>query len=149
MPIVSLLRILEKHFPDRAFTVLNALMVGGEAGITSADHGYKLVELAEIARKDEDAVQFFSSVAFNPLSWKEQLPESSTFKQAFREFVREYGHRAIYELDIINPRWKEDPSYLMDIIRSTLNTADLDKLKAEQKEKYEQAWLEIKNKVPS
>jgi|GEM_PF-5338649 len=124
-------------------------MVGGAAGITSADHGYRLLELAGIARRDNDAAQFFGSTDFDPLSWEERLPERSAFKQVFREFIREYGHRAVYELDIINPRWQEDPSYLMDIIRSTINTADFGKLKAEQKEKYERAWLEIKDKVPS
>lgn len=149
VPVGSLLRVLTKYFADRAPTVLNALMVGGAAGITSADHGYRLVELAGIARRDKDAVQFFAGTAFDPLSWEEQLPERSTFKQAFREFIREYGHRAVYELDIINSRWKEDPSYLMGIIRSTINTADLGKLKAEQKEKFERSWLEIKEKVPS
>ncbi len=149
MPVVSLSRILEKYFPDRALAVLNALMVGGEAGITSADHGYRLVDLAGIARRDQDAVQFLTGASFDPLAWEKQLPERSTFKQAFREFIREYGHRAVYELDIINPRWKEDPAYLLGIIRSTINTADLDKLKTEQKEKFERAWLEIQDKVPS
>lgn len=149
LPVVSLLRILEKYFPDSTLTVLNALMVGGEAGITSAEHGYRLVELAEIARRDNDAVQFFAGASFDPFSWEERLPEKSPFKRAFREFIERYGHRAVYELDIINPRWKEDPSYLMEIIRSTINTADLSKLKAEQKEKFELAWLEIKAKVPA
>lgn len=68
---------------------------------------------------------------------------------AFREFIQEFGHRAVYELDIINPRWKEDPSYIMGIICSTLDTADLSNLKAEQKEKFEQGWQEIKHNVPA
>ncbi len=46
----------------------------------------------------------------------------------------EYGHRAVYELDIINPRWQEDPSYLLDMIRTTMATANLDDLRARQKE---------------
>ena len=171
MPLLALFRILVKYFSERTFMVLNALMVGGASGITSADHGYRLVELAEIARRDKDAVQFFAGTAFDSaqsisdmtfdatqlfagtafdsLSWEEQLPEGSPFKQSFRDFIGEYGHRAVYELDIINPRWKEDPSYLMGIIQSTINTADLGKLRAEQKEKFERAWLEIKDKVPS
>lgn len=147
-PIGSLLKVLSKYFGDRAPTVLNALMVGGEARITSADQGYRLVELAEIARQDNDALRFFEGTAFDPFTWEEQLPEGSPFKQAFREFIREFGHRAVYELDIINPRWKEDPSYLLDIIRSTKDTADLNKLKAAQTEKCEAAWREIKDKVP-
>jgi len=146
--IVGLFEILMEYFAYRTPMIINGLMVGGTADITSADQGYKLVELAEIARQDNDAVQFLTGPAFEPMSW-EVLPEGSPFKLAFREFLKEYGHRAVYELDIINPRWKEDPSYLMDIIRSTIKTADLAKLKAKQKEKFEQAWREIENNVPS
>lgn len=148
-PIMSLYKILSKYFSaDRVATVLNALMVGGAAGITSADHGYRLVELAEIARRDNDAANFFADADFDPLSWEEQLPERSSFKQAFREFIGDFGHRAVYELDIMNPRWIEDPTYLLGIIRSTINTADLKKLRAVQKEKCERVWLEVKDKVP-
>ncbi|MDR3585859.1 MAG: PEP-utilizing enzyme, partial [Desulfosporosinus sp.] len=148
MAIGGLINILMEYFAYRTPMIINGLMVGGTVDITSADHGYKLVELAEIARQDNDAVQFLTGPAFDPMGW-EVLPERSPFKQAFREFLKEYGHRAVYEFDIINPRWKEDPSYLMDIIRSTIKTADLAKLRAKQKGKFEQAWQEIENKVPS
>lgn len=147
-PVGSLMRLLSKYFGDKAPAVLNALMVGGKARITSADQGYRLVELAEIARRDNDAFQFLTGTTFKPFAWEEKLPDNSRFKQTFRDFMIEFGHRAVYELDIINPRWKEDPSYLLDIIRSTINTADLNKLRTEQKEKFEQAWLEIKARVP-
>lgn len=72
VPVGSLLKVLGKYFADRTPTVLNALMVGGEAGITSADHGYRLVELAEIARKDDDAIQFFAGAPFDPLSCEDE-----------------------------------------------------------------------------
>lgn len=145
----SLFAVLTKYLGARGGVVFNALMVGGEAGITSADHGYRLVELAELARRDRDAARFFNSPDYNPLAWEEQLPEGSPFKQAFRAFLHEYGHRAVYELDIMNPRWEEDPTYLLDIIRSTIDTADIDKLRADQKEKYARAWQEIKAAVPA
>lgn len=148
VPVGTLLKNLTKYFGDRAPVVLNALMVGGEADIPSADHGYQLVQLAEIARRDDDAVQFFAPEDLDLLSWKEQLPEGSAFKQAFQDYIKAYGHRAVNELDIINPRWNEDPSYLLDIIRSTIGTADLSKLRAQQKEKSERIWLEIKAQVP-
>ncbi|EHQ89643.1 PEP/pyruvate-binding domain-containing protein [Desulfosporosinus youngiae] len=148
LPVGGLMKILSKYFGERAPMLLNALMVGGSAGITSADHGYRLVELAEIARRDNDAAQYFGSTAFDPIDW-EGLPEHSAFKQEFREFIKEYGHRAVYELDIMNPRWNEDPSYLLNIIGSTIHTADLSQFKAKQKEKFEQAWQEIERIVPA
>lgn len=148
LPVIFLLPTLNKYFEGRELMMLNALMVGGTEGITSADQGYRLVELAEIAKKDADAAKYLSGTSFDPLAW-EELPECSPFKRTFREFIEEYGHRAVYELDIINPRWNEDPTYLLGIIQSTMNTADVGKLRAEQRDKQERAWLEIKDKVPA
>lgn len=149
MPVVALIKKLGRYFPDRALAVVNGLMIGGEAAITSADHGYRLVELAGIARKDQDAVRFFTAPSFAPISWQDRLPDGSPFKRAFRDFLDAYGHRAIYELDIINPRWNEDPTYLLEIIKSTLNTADLQTFRAGQREKWRQAWQQIEKKVPA
>ncbi|AGF55861.1 pyruvate,water dikinase [Clostridium saccharoperbutylacetonicum] len=146
MPVFMLIQSLNKYFEGRELMMLNALMIGGTDGITSAEHGYRLVELAEIARKDVDAAKYLSEISFDALGWRE-LPDNSPFKKAFCEFVKEYGHRAVYELDIINPRWNEEQTYLLGIIQSTVNIADISKLRKEQKEKREQVWKEIKDKV--
>lgn len=148
MPVVALVRKLSRFFPDRALAIINGLMVGGDAAITSADHGYRLVELAGIARRDEEAYRFFTAPHFAPLSWRRRLSERSSFKQAFDKFLDDYGHRAVYELDIINPRWNEDPSYLLDVISSTLHTAELQSFKERQKEKRRQTWRQIEETVP-
>ncbi len=147
-PLMLLLQKLAGYLGPRTMIVLNGLMVGGESGITSADHGYCLIELARLAREDQDARQYLTSNKFDARSWEADLPERAPFKEEFRKFIKQYGHRAVYELDIINPRWKEDPSYLMDIIRSTMPTANPDQWKALQKEKFDQAWQEVTEKVP-
>jgi len=148
MPVVSLLQKLYEYFGSRAFKILNGLMVGGQAGITSADHGYRLLEMAELARRDEAAVRYLTTAAFNPFLWDEALPESSPFKQAFRAFIEDYGHRGVYELDIINPRWKEDPTYLLDTIKDTMDTASLGNLRAQQEVQFERTWQEVAEAVP-
>ena len=125
MPVMLLIRKLAPYFPDRAFFAVNSLMVGGKASITSADHGYRLVELAGIAQKDPDAVCFFNASPFIPDTWRDSLPEDSSFRQAFLAFLDDYGHRALYELDLINPRWNEDQTYLLEIIQSNLGNCDL------------------------
>lgn len=144
---MMLVNALEKHFPAKGNAMTNAIMAGS-GNITSALHGYRLVELAEIARNDPDARRFFSTAPFNPLLWEKDLSDKSPFKQSFRNFLAEYGHRGVYEADIINPRWREDPSYLLHIIRSTIETADAGAIKARQKEKSDRAWQEIKQKLP-
>ncbi len=148
MPILSLLQNLYKYFGSRANEALNGLMVGGQTGITSADHGYRLLELAELARRDEAAVRYLKDAASDLILWEKELPESSPFKQAFRTFIEEYGHRGVYEMDIINPRWKEDPTYLLDIIKDTMDTGRLGNLRAQQELQFERAWQEVVETVP-
>ncbi len=147
--MMLLLQKLTGYLGPGIMIVLNGLMVGGKAGITSADHGYRLMELAQLACRDEAVIQYFDGNNLNSRFWEEDLPDSSDFKKKFRDFIKEYGHRAVYELDIINPRWEEDPSYLMDIIKSTMADANSEQWKVGQKEKFEQAWREVTAKVPN
>lgn len=145
--MTSLIKALEKYFPGQGKIQANALMAGG-GDITSAQQGYRLVEMAEIAREDPAARRFFALQPFSPLSWEEMLPEDSLFKQSLRSFLDEYGHRAVYELEIINPRWREDPGYLLEVVKDTMETADLAKIRARQRETAERAWREVSEKVP-
>lgn len=145
-PNLMLTKVLEKSFPDIGNGLANALLAGA-AKITSAEHGYRLVELAEMARNDPDAKTFFSAPEYEPLAWEKELPDASAFKREFRKFLDDYGHRAVYEMDLINPRWREDPTYLLNIIRSTLETSDIGKIRHSQREKREKAWAEVK-KLP-
>ncbi|HEY8910735.1 MAG TPA: PEP/pyruvate-binding domain-containing protein [Desulfosporosinus sp.] len=145
--ISPLVKGLERYFPGKGKAVANALMAG-KGDITSAAHGYRLVEMAEIARGDTAARRFFSAEPFDPLLWDKELPEESPFKQSLRNFQTEYGHRGVYEMDIINPRWREDPSYLLNVVRSTMGTADLGKIKARQKEKSDEIMRKVNQRVP-
>lgn len=145
--INSFVKVLEKYFPGKGKAVVNALMAG-RAEITSAEHGYRLLEMGEIALGDNSARRFFSAELFDPLLWEKELPEGSPFKQSLQNYLTEFGHRGVYEMDIINPSWREDPSYLLNVVRSTMETADLDKIKARQKEKATETMLEVRQKVP-
>ena len=147
MPLIELLQKLAEYLGERTMLVANGLMVGGQARITSADLGYRLMELAQIARRDNAARQVLQGHHFDPSRWKTELPEGSPFKESFRRFIGEFGHRAVFELDIINPRWHEDPSYLFDIILGSMAEADIEKLKAEQAEKFGQAWRQVAHHV--
>lgn len=147
VPYIMLVSVLEKHFPAKGNAMANAIMAGN-GFITSAQHGYRLVEMAEIARNDADARKFFTAEPFSPLLWDKYLPDNSPFKKSFCNFLADYGHRGVYELEIMNPRWREDPSYLLHIIRSTIETADAGAIKARQKEKADRAWQEINQKLP-
>ncbi len=148
MPMISLIQKLFAYLGERTMIMANGLMVGGEAGITSADHGYRLLELSRIAIKDQAARHYLQGADYAAWRWEQALPDGSPFKTALAAFINDFGHRAVYEMDIINPRWQEDPSYLFEMIKSMMAEANLDQWKAGQAEKYQQAWQELAEKVP-
>jgi len=142
--------LLERYFPGRGQTLANALLAGRET-TTSAEHGYRLVDLARIAAADPDALDFLNSEQADPLSWRKALPGSSPFRREFSSFLDEFGHRGVYEWDIRNPRWGEDPSWLLEVIRSNLNSMQsgaIDRLKQRQRETSEKAWQEVVSRIP-
>jgi len=146
-PNLKLVDKLKKHFKSQGNSLATAVLAGS-AHITSAQQGYRLVELAQLVREDLEAKKFFLSQPFDPLNWDNALPDNSLFKKAFIDFLDEFGHRGVYELEIINPRWRENPSYLLEIIKNSIETADLNKIKELQKIKADQAWEEISDKLP-
>ncbi len=143
---MMLVNTLEKHFLGKGNAMANAIMAGS-GDITSAQHGYHLLEMAEIARNDPDARRFFAAEPFNPLLWDKDLPDNSLFRRSFLDFLAEYGHRGIYEAEVMNPRWREDPTYLLNIIRSSMVAADFSAIKTRQKDKADKAWQVIKQKM--
>ncbi len=142
-----LIKTLEKDFPGRGRSVANSLLAG-KAKITSAEHGYRLLELAQIARNDPAARPFFNSKPFMPEEWRTKLPASSQFRQTFDEYLNKYGHRGIYELEIMNPRWREDQSYLLNFVNYMLVSADYNRMRDEQEKKGTEVWQKVRNRVP-
>jgi len=133
---------LNKHFPGKGMALANALMLG-QGKITSAEQGYRLMQLADSAKKDPVTYGYFREKPFDPLAWESKLQENSAFKKSFREFLDEFGHRAVYEGDIRNPHWKEDPSYLLKIIADLMDSPEYQEIRDKQKERNKQAWREI------
>lgn len=119
---------------------LAARLLTGAGSITSADHGYALHDLAGIARRDAAALAWLRSDAA-ATTW-ESLPSDSPFRIGLRKFLDEYGHRSVYEGDVMNPRWSEDPSFLVDQLRIFVEQPESDpRLLARRVN--EDAWREL------
>jgi rifampicin phosphotransferase len=65
------------------------------------------------------------------------------------DFLRDFGHRSVYEADLLNPRWIEDPSWILEQIRlikeqpparDPRNAATETRRKAEQELKQRCGW---------
>ncbi|NJD53490.1 MAG: pyruvate, phosphate dikinase [Candidatus Methanoperedens sp.] len=141
-----LVQALEKDFPGRGAALANSLLAGASE-ITSAQHGYRLIELGKIVQMDKVALKYFTAEPFKPSAWKDEIPEDSRFRREFEEFLKDYGHRGVYEIDLLNPRWGEDPRYLLEIIRAqVLSPANIDH-RAVQEAKRKAAEKEISGKL--
>jgi pyruvate,water dikinase len=112
--------LLSWRFPDRGMALATALLAGG-GGVTTAEQGYRLYDLAATARKDSAAREWLGRMPCDPHGWQ-HLPDDSLFRAEMAAFLDEFGHRAVYETDMANPRWNEDPSYLLDQVRYLLAT---------------------------
>jgi phosphohistidine swiveling domain-containing protein len=91
---------------------LLARLLAGSGEVTSAEQGYHIVDLARAAQRDPAALAWLRRR--EPAQSWEQLPASSPFRAELARFLADFGHRAVYEADIINPRWIDDPGYILD-----------------------------------
>ncbi|HYF76360.1 MAG TPA: PEP/pyruvate-binding domain-containing protein [Symbiobacteriaceae bacterium] len=115
--------LLVRVAPDRAAALILGLLAGS-GRVSSAEHGYRLYDLARAAAHDAAAMAYLTGAPMSPQGWRE-LPPSSPFRQALEAFLDEYGHRAVYEGELSNPRWREDPTYLLVQVRDLAVTGKL------------------------
>ena len=142
----TLTDILEKYFPDEAEAVANGLL-SGYADLTTANNGYQLFELAECVEHDPAAQAFFRGDPFVADDWI-ALPDNSLFKKRFQALLAEQGHRAVYELDLRNPRWREDPSYLLGIVKQNIGSETLPRMRQTQATTARETWAKVRTRVP-
>ena len=78
--------------------------------------------VAAIARHDEPAR---SRLEANHLRSPADLPDGPT-QRALLQFLETYGDRAVREAELVTPRWREDPSPLLGMLRAGLSAKDAD-----------------------
>jgi pyruvate,water dikinase len=138
--------LLKRWFGDHSQAIANALLIDA-APIVSAQHGLALTELAQLALSDPDVMAFFNVEAFTPTAWR-TLPAQSAFRQGFEAFLAEYGHRCVYELDLRNPRWREEPSWLLENIRVMVRSVDYGVMREQRHQTVAAAWRQVAATVP-
>ncbi|MFO0552525.1 MAG: PEP/pyruvate-binding domain-containing protein [Polyangiaceae bacterium] len=95
---------------------------GGIAELESANPGLALLRVANIARRDPDALEILELHEPRKL---EDLPLGPT-RAALLEFLSAFGDRAVREAELSTPRWSEDPSSLLSMLRASLRGPEVD-----------------------
>jgi len=111
-------KLLAKVAPAEAQALASDL-VSGSGNVVSAEHGYHLLDLAAAAAGDADARALLDTKPLDVSAWR-RLPASSPFRAELERFLADFGHRAVYEVEIANPRWIEDPTYVLQQVRLLL-----------------------------
>ncbi|KRC68270.1 pyruvate water dikinase [Achromobacter sp. Root83] len=142
----KLLELVEKAVPGEGHALTAALMAGGEPSVTAAQ-GYALMALAQLAEHDAQALAWLRAPDRDSPGWANALAEGSAFRQAFAAFLDRYGHRAVYETYLRNPRWREAPAYLLDSVLNLIG-ADPAALRARQDTAARQAWQRVRRALP-
>ncbi|WP_191579158.1 PEP/pyruvate-binding domain-containing protein [Achromobacter insolitus] len=142
----KLLDMVEKAVPGEGHALTAALMTGGDPSVT-AQQGYALMALAQLAGQDAQALAWLRAPNRDDAAWATALQDDSPFKKAFADFLHRYGHRAVYETYLRNPRWRDAPGYLLDSILNLIG-ADPAALRARQDDAARQAWQRVRRALP-
>ena len=80
-------------------------------------------DLADVARQSPQLVAWFEELEGNGRSWLKQAAQregSTPFMAAWQTFIDLYGARGSAEIDIMMPRWYEEPLPVLQVIASAL-----------------------------
>jgi phosphohistidine swiveling domain-containing protein len=118
-------KLLDRWLPGEGLGIARPLLAGhGE--ITSAEQGYALRRLAGVARSEPPAAAYFRALAADPEhaadDWRPALAGTQTLG-GFDQYLARYGHRTVNEWELAEPRWSEDPGYLLRSVAAFLATS--------------------------
>ncbi|WP_296223768.1 PEP/pyruvate-binding domain-containing protein [Ralstonia sp. UBA689] len=139
--VSGLIDVIEKQCPGEGHALAAALMAGAEPSVT-AQQSYDLIALAQTAAADAEALAWLRSGTRASAQWALQLPAHSPFRQQFGAFLEHYGHRAIEESYFHNPRWREQPDYLLDLVVGLMGS-DAQAVRQRQQAASQQAWQRL------
>ncbi len=87
----------------------------------------ELWRLTERIRADQEAARVVGDQSVADLAdafHRAELP--ATVQGGLAAFLSTYGHRAVAEIDVGMPRWSEDPSHLLGVIKNYLRLTEQD-----------------------
>ena len=53
------------------------------------------------------------------------LPEATPFNEQLESFLQRHGHRCPNEVEFLNPRWKEAPGQVIELVANYLQAGEM------------------------
>jgi pyruvate,water dikinase len=120
---LKLLHVLTAHFPEGERRVLE--MTRGLPHNVTTEMDLALWDVARVIRGEASAAAFFGAADADALAREciaGRLPPAA--QAAIDAFLRRYGMRGVGEIDLGRPRWRDDPTTLMQVLQSYLRIED-------------------------
>jgi len=115
-------------------------LLAGTGELQSAEAGIALWRLARGAAALPDV----RGILLSPAAWAEIRPqlEGSTAGREFLtrgdRFLHLHGHHARGEMDMYNPRWREQPDYVLEVVRNFIRSVGKTDPEADQRRHAEE-----------
>jgi len=136
----------EIGFPSER--LLDTQLAVGEPSV-SAQQGLELLVLANQARGEEQVHEYFQTATDTFENYKEALIDTNFLTQ-FETFLQTYGHRSNYESDWALPRYYEDSTPLLSVIRIHLQAPKSltpEEIRSRQEHEATETWCEFEGKL--
>lgn len=116
----ALRRLLDRWVPDFREEA-EVLLSSGSEGVLSAEMGRGIVALAATARRSPRVRGILEGeTAERALAALRAEPEAGPFLEALAAFLAQNGHRAVKEFELRSPRFEEEPSVVLGMVRNAL-----------------------------
>ena len=118
--IISL-RLLAKVLGKRANPDDLTAVARGLSGNVTTEMDLAVGDLADLVRQSPALVTHFQQLPPNEaLATAHTIPGSTPFLAGWAQFLAQYGMRGPSEIDISRPRWREDPTSLLQFVVGNL-----------------------------
>lgn len=117
---INLLEKLTRKWRDIPFHTLLA----GIEGNKTTEGALALFELSLMSSHLKG--QFINTQNEEIPAMLERSEEGKRFQKRLEAFLEDFGHRGVGEFDIGHPRWREDPSFIFQMVRNYLQLEEGD-----------------------
>lgn len=124
MAMGKLRRLVERSGVGEPNALLNDLLAG-EEGMASTEPTYALMRMARMAAGDPVMAAALREQGAEE-AWTTMRAHSRGMTQAMDEYVARYGDRTMGELKLETRSLREDPSFIVRVMRAYLDRPDLD-----------------------
>jgi pyruvate,water dikinase len=115
--------LCKKWLIDKTGEKANSFLASGSRQIALIRAFEELWDLSRIIKNDRVLSHKFLK-AQTITKAEAVLRDSPDAITAWREFLKKYGHRSVKEVDFSLPRWKEDPSFLINTLKLYLGASE-------------------------